>query len=326
MDNSATEFVVDENGVCNFCHQAQQALKEVKETRHQFKSTGKLYDCLIGLSGGADSSYALHLAVSFGLKPLCFTIDNGWNKPVADENILKLVESLKVPLYRYTIDLKKFRELQAAFLQAGVKNVEIPTDHVLMAASYEFASLYGIKTIISGGNVATESVMPPSWGHNARDLTHIKAIYKQFTGKNLTGLPLCGLLKWNWYRHVKRIKIVYLLDYVSYNREGAIDMLSKLYGYEYPGEKHEESEWTQWFQNFYLFEKFGIDKRKAHYSSLIVSGQMTREEALEKLQKSPEYPELGIEKRVTKYRRHEHTDYPVDRWYGRIAWLVKKLT
>lgn len=323
MDLSAKEITFDENGVCNFCHQAQQALADARKERHSFKSTGEEYDCLIGLSGGADSSYALHLAVTFGLKPLCFTIDNGWNNPVADENILNLVESLKVPLYRYTIDLPKFKKLQAAFIQAGVKNVEIPTDHILMAASLELASKYGIKTIISGGNVATESIMPPSWGYNARDLTHIKAIYKRFTGQRLTGLPLCGVLKWNYYRWIKKIKTVYILDHVTYYREGAIKTLTELYGYKHPGEKHEESVWTKWFQNFYLFEKFGVDKRKAHYSSLINSGQMTREEALECLTAAPVYPELGIEERVLKYPRHEHEEYPMDKWYGRIAKFVK---
>lgn len=323
MDVSAPEITFDENGVCNFCYQAKQALEEVKSTRPTFKSTGKQYDCLIGLSGGADSSYALHLAVTFGLKPLCFTLDNGWNDKVADENIMKLVEGLKVPLYRYVIDLEKFKKLQAAFLQAGVKNVEIPTDHVLMAASYELAAKYGIKTIISGGNVATESIMPASWGYNARDLTHIKAIYKKFTGEKLSGLPLCSVWRWNFYRWVKRIKIAYLLDHVSYNREGAIEVLHQLYDYTHPGLKHEESVWTRWFQNYYLFEKFGIDKRKAHFSSLINSGQMTREEALAKLDESPVYPELGIEKKVLKYKKHEHSDYPMDKWYDRIAKFVR---
>ena len=131
---------------------------------------------------------------------------------VADENIMKLVEGMKVPFFRYNIDLNKFRELQSAFLKSGVKNVEIPTDAVLMAVSYELANRYGIKTILSGGNVATESIMPPSWGHNARDLTHIKAIYKKFIGKKLSGLPMCSIWKWNFYRWIKKIKIMYLLD------------------------------------------------------------------------------------------------------------------
>lgn len=333
MDITAKEITFDKDGICNFCHQAVEALLEIYSggvcdangCRIQsipWKSKGE-YDVLIGLSGGADSSYALLKAVEMGLRPLCFSVDNGWNSLVADENIMKLVEGLKVPFYRYNIDLDKFRELQATFISAGVKNIEIPTDHILMAISYKLASQYGIKTIISGGNVATESIMPASWGHNARDLTHIQAIYQKFIGKKLTGLPLCSIWKWNYYRWIKKIRIVYLLDYYDYNRDKAIEVLAEKFGYLYPGEKHEESVWTKWFQNFYLFEKWGIDKRKAHYSSLINSGQMTRNEALEKLQACPIYPELGIESRVMKYSRHEHEEYPMDKWYARISKLVK---
>lgn len=322
MDISAKEITFDENGVCNFCHQAQKELSiELKPLA--IEKTKDKYDVLIGLSGGVDSSYALLKIVEKGLRPLCFSVDNGWNDEIADENIMKLVEGMKVPFYRYTINLERFRELQGAFLKAGVKNIEIPTDHILMAVSLELASKYNIKTIISGGNVATESIMPPSWGYNARDLKHIKYIYKKFTGKRLKGLPTCSLLKWNYYKWVKKIKTVYLLDYFEYNRDKAIKELGEKFGYAYPGEKHEENVWTKWFQNYYLFEKFGIDKRKAHYSSLINSGQMTRDEALDKLQHPPIYPELGIEQKVMKYRKHEHEDYPMSKGYERISKLVK---
>ena len=175
---------------------------------------GKKYDCLIGLSGGVDSSTALHYAMELGLRPLCFSVDTGYNKPDADENILRLVEGLKVPFYRYTIDLVKFKELQSAFIKSGVPNIEIPTDAILMATTYEMASKYGIRWIVSGGNVATEQYIPPSWGHNARDLTHIRAIYTKFCGKRLKGLPLCGIWKWNFYRHIRGIRVFYLLDYL----------------------------------------------------------------------------------------------------------------
>lgn len=220
MDVSAKEIVFDKDG-CNFCHEAQRELNALKIPRMAFtflggehlKTDGK-YDCLIGLSGGVDSSYALHCAIQLGLRPLCFTVDTGYNKPEADENILKMVEKLKVPFYRYTIDLAKFKELQSAFIRSGVRNIEIPTDHILMATSYEMAAKYGIKTIVSGGNVATESIMPPSFGYSARDLKHIKAIYRKFTGKRLRGLPTCSLLKWNIYRWWHGIRIVYLLDYI----------------------------------------------------------------------------------------------------------------
>lgn len=322
MDTTASEIFFDEEGRCNFCKQAEKAWGEVKHNKItpvdspvwdvKMSGHGKKYDCLIGLSGGADSSTVLHHALRLGLRPLCFSVDNGWNSEQADLNILQMVEKLKVPFYKYVIDLKKFKELQSAFIQAGVENIEIPTDHVLMAASFEVASKYGIKYILSGGNVATESIMPESWGYQARDLRHIMAIYKRFTGRKLTGLPLCGIWKFNWYKWIKGIRTVYLLDYLDYNRNASGEMLAKEYGWGDVGQKHEESQFTKWHMNFYLFKKFGIDKRKAHYSSMIVSGQMTRDEALARLEESPEYPELGLERRALRYEKHGHREYPTD--------------
>ncbi len=336
MDTSAKEISFDSNGVCNFCTEAKKAFEATIAQRflsrkilHEIKDhgEGKEYDCIIGLSGGADSAYALYRIMQQGLRPLAFSVDNGWNDPVADENIMKLVEGLKVPFIRYTIDIAKFKELQSAFLKAGVKNIEIPTDHVLMAATYELAERYDIKYVISGGNVATESIMPPSWGYNARDLVHIKDIYRIFTKKQLTGLPTCSLLKFNYYRWIKKIKFIPVLDYIDYRREKAIEVLHKEFDYTHPGEKHCENAWTMWFQNWYLFEKFGIDKRKAHLSSMIVSGQLTREEALKEVSKNPVYPEFGIEKKVLLYKKHEHEAYLQDhKRYAFIARLVKTFT
>lgn len=335
MDRSALEIEFDENGVCNFCKQAQKALEEIKPLQnelarwtlvrdiHRTRRGDTGYDCLIGLSGGADSSYMLTLAVKYGLKPLCFSVDNGWNDPAADENIMRLVEGLKVPFMKIAIDRTKFGELQGAFLQAGLINVEIPTDHVLMAVSYELAEKYLIKYILSGGNVATESIMPPSWGYNARDLTHIQDVYTKVTGKKLTGLPTCSIWKWNYYRWIKGIKTVYWLDYFEYDRASAIAYLEERFGYKNYGEKHEESTFTKWFQNFYLFEKYAIDKRKAHYSSMINSGQMTRKDALDRLTASPIYPMLGIENRVFAYPKRAHDEFAKDKWYPRIASFVK---
>ena len=222
MDKSAPEIIFYENG-CSFCLQAEKSLKEIEAEKpnlpkiiDQIKKEGKhnKYDVLVGLSGGVDSSSVLHHSIHFGLRPLAFSVDNGWQDDRAQENVMRLVEGLRVPFIRYTIDLKKFRALQAAFMKAGQKNIEICTDHLLMAASYEMAAQYGIRWIISGGNVSEESIMPESWGYNARDLTHIKDIYKKMTGKKLTGLPVCGLLKWNYYRWWRKIKILYLLDYL----------------------------------------------------------------------------------------------------------------
>lgn len=327
MDVSAKEIIFTETG-CNFCGAARESLRTTEKERRKLAgqyekilraARGNKYHILVGLSGGVDSSYALVKAVELGLRPLCFSIDTGYNKPDADENIMKLVEGLKVPFIRYTINLDNFKALQAAFIRSGVNNIEIPTDHVLMAASYELAAKYGIKTILSGGNVATESIMPPSWGYNARDLCHIKSIYKG----SYKGLPVCGVLKWNLYRWIFGIRTFYLLDYLHYNRLESEKFLTEKYGYVSTGGKHEENYFTWWHMNYWLFELRGIDKRKAHLSSLIVSGQMTRDEALKELEKDPVYPTLGIEERARKYKHRAHEEFPMDPWYDRIANVIR---
>lgn len=329
MDKSAKEIVFTKTG-CNFCDQAVKTLRENELEKHKLldildlikKQRGE-YDCIIGLSGGVDSSRVLHEAIKFGLKPLAFSVDNGWQDAKADENIMRMVEKLRVPFYRYVLDINKFRDLQAAFIKAGVPNIEIPTDHVLMAVSLELANKYGVKWILSGGNGSTESIMPESWGYNARDLTHIEDIYTKMTGKRLTGLPVCGLFKWNYYRWFKRIKTFYLLDYMEYNRAESIVLLEKEYGYKSYGAKHEESVFTKWFQNYYLYEKFSIDKRKAHLSSLICSGQMTRKEALMELGERPVYPRIGLETKVMQYPKRSHEDYKKDPWFDRISLVIR---
>ena len=329
MDKSAEEITFDEKGVCNFCVQAQKAIDEIccgdwQKIKLDIKKQKGKYDVIVGLSGGIDSSTVLDIVVKEGLKPLCFSIDNGWNDPIADENIMRLVEGLKVPFYRYTIDLDKFRELQASFLQAGLINAEIPSDHIIISSAFDLANKYGVKYIISGGNVASESIMPYSWSYHARDYKHLSSVYKTMTGKRLKGLPTMNLLKFNYYKWIKKIKVVNVLDYFDYNVVESKKDLSERYGWQDYGDKHEESIWTKWFQNFYLFEKFGIDKRKAHYSSLINSGQMTRDEALFKLTANPIYPRLGIEDRVMKYPKHDHMDYPNNlNLFNRISKVVK---
>lgn len=357
MDITAPEIVFYDIG-CNFCETAKRSLEEVACDKSLLlpivkaikdSQKGQTYDILVGLSGGVDSATALVRAVELGLRPLCFTLETGWNTKVADENIMRLVEGLNaelrqkaldrasagevmpmddlngIPLYRYVIDLPKFKELQAAYLQSGLKNIEVPTDHVLLAASMELATEHSIQYIVSGGNVATESIMPASWGYNARDLVQIKAVYRKAFGKELTGLPVCSLFMWNVYKWLCGIRTWYILDHYDYNRQASIEMLAQRFGYQDPGEKHCESYYTWWFQNFYLFEKFGIDKRKAHFSSLIISGQCTREEAMIWLQKNPEYPKLGIEDRAMRnYPRHEYTDYPNDeRLYKAVAAFIR---
>lgn len=330
MDGSAKEIVFTETG-CNFCDGAKKELGKINIREwgeiylDMINQKGK-YNCIVGLSGGVDSSYALLKLMDKGLlNPLCFSIDNGWNDPIADENIMRLVEGLKVPFFRYTIDLNKFKDLQSAFLQAGLINVEIPSDHIIVATAYKMASDYRIKYIVSGGNLVTESIMPFSWSYPARDLTHIKDVYFKMKGKKLGGLPLMSLWNFNFYRWVKGIKVINILDWFDYNREEAIKELSERFGWKDYGAKHEESIWTKWFQSYYLFEKFGIDKRKAHLSSLIVSGQITRQKALEELAINPVYPLLGIEKRVIEYPKRNHFDFKTDKWYDRFSKIIRLL-
>ena len=333
MDGSAEELELNPNGGCNFCDQAQRALKEIEAEKPNLPKViqkikkacrGKKYDVIIGLSGGVDSSFALTKVVELGLRPLCFSLDNGWNDPKADENIMRLVEGLKVPFYRYTIDTEKFKKLQGAFIKAGLRNIEIPTDHIIMSATYDLAVKYGIKFIISGGNVATESIMPPLWGYSARDLVHIKDVYAKVYGEKLEGLPTCSLWQFNLYKWWYGIRTVYLLDYFSYRRSQAIKELERKFGWKDYGEKHGESVFTKWFQNFYLYTKFGIDKRKAHLSSEIVSGQITRSEAKAILAEQPVYPHLGIEQKILAYPKRKHTDFKTDeRLFNFIGSIIR---
>src|SRR3990167_636254 len=335
MDGTDPDLILDEGGICNHCHNAQKMLREIEADKPnlpeiikkiKYDGRNKKYDIIIGISGGVDSSICLHHAVFLGLRPLAFSVDNGWQDDRAQENIMKLVEGLKVPFYRYVIDIKKFHRLQSSFMRAGQINIEICTDHLLMAATYEMASQYGIRWIVSGGNVASESILPKSWGYQPRDLTHIKSVYRWATQKKLKGLPMCGLLKWNWYKWVKKIKTLYLLDYLDYDRAAAIKLLEEKYDWRDYGEKHEESIFTKWFQSFYLFTKFSVDKRKAHYSALINSDQMTRAEAMLLLQRNPEYPKLGIEEKVMKYPKRPHTDFATDeRLFDAISKVVRFL-
>lgn len=281
--------LTEDKGVCEYCLFADSKIRERKlmvQDRpwviYDIKKRAGEYDCLLGLSGGVDSSYALHKLLEEGLRPLTFTVDNGYQTDLAQENVMKLVEGAKVPYYRYTIDLDKFNDLLKAFIKSGVKNIEIPSDHLIYATSYEMADKYNIKTIVSGGNWQSEGTMPDYYGYNASDLTYIKDIAKKF-GATTEGLPTMSLLKYLYLRNVKGIKKVNLLDHYEYRQAEAKKILAKEYGWVDYGEKHGESKLTKWFQNVYLPQVHGLDKRRPHLTSLIHSGQITKEQALAEL-------------------------------------------
>lgn len=318
MDTTDPDITFDEKGVCNHCYAAQAAANQHRVDKTQLpwiihdikkRGVGRKYDVVIGLSGGLDSSYALYTLVQHGVRVTAYHFDNGYNTKVADENVMKLVEGMKVPLFRYKIDRGKFKELYEAFIRGGIKNLEVVTDHILFATAYEMANRERVKIIASGGNWQTESIMPKHFGEDARDLYWIKSVYKQMTGKRLKGLPMIPLWKEQYYRLIKGIKFVPILDYIDYNREEAAARLNQLYGYQHPGGKHEESTLTKWFQNVYLPRRYGLDKRRPHYASMIHSGQLTREQALKLLESPPEEVHSPFDNWNTAERKSYH-DYP----------------
>src|SRR3990167_6074086 len=338
MDISAKEITFNEKGICNFCigwaegevnRHAAKLHPGLAWTLHKLRKNGegKKYDCLLGISGGVDSAMCLHyLAAENGIRPLCYNVDNGWNDKRADENIMRMVEKLKVPFYRYILDLKEFSDLQIAFVRAGVINIEIPTDHMLLAMAYKLALEHDIKYIINGGNWATEGIMPPSYGYQPRDLTHIKSIFKIYIGRRLKNLPTISLPQYLYCRFVRKIDVIQPLDFYEYNREKSKELLAKEYGWKDYYLKHEESIYTKWYRNFYLPSKFGIDKRRAHFSTMICSGQMTRKEALEKLQEPLYYPKLGCEDKVLAYPIHDYKDYPTnEKLFNILSWIYRRI-
>ena len=336
MDSTADEFQPTDTG-CNFCDRAEQSLREIKGERVKLdlittliKDDGKdqEFDVLMGLSGGLDSSTTVDWAVKQGLRILAFTLDNSYNTPEADNNVKVLVEKLDLIHKVIRVDQEIYTKLQNSFFIAGVRNCEIPTDHILMAVSLKLAKENDIKWILSGGNSVSESIMPESWGANARDLTHIKDIfYKAYPEEDLNILPTCSIWEWNHYKHDCNIQTFYPLDYLEYNLKESKEYLEKEYGWQDYGEKHEESIFTGWFQNKFLPTRWGIDKRKAHLSSLIVAGQLTREEGLKILEqpaKDFKFPVEALrEDDLFGYERHEHSDYAIETWYEDIANMIK---
>lgn len=293
MDSSDPDITFDNAGVCSHCRdfetrqrrkiytgvEAQKLLEDsVREIRAA--GEGKEYDSIIGLSGGIDSSYLALQAKKLGLRPLAVHFDNGWNSELSVKNIENIVRKLDFDLFTYVIDWEEFRDLQVSFFKASVIDIELLTDNAIFSSLYRVAREKNVHYLLNGQNMATESVMPKAWVHLKSDLKNIHAIQKRFGTMKIQSFPTIGPWRQLYYQKTGLLKSVCLLDYLPYNKEEAMKVLKKELGWKYYGGKHYESIFTKFYQAYVLPVKFGVDKRRAHFSSLICSGQMARDDAL----------------------------------------------
>lgn len=300
LDTTVSDIIFDSNGVCNYCHSyddiiktvptGEVAVKKFDEIIAKIKDEGKNneYDCIIGISGGVDSTYLADLVIRNGLRPLAVHVDTGWNSEIATQNIQKLVEILEIDLMTFVIDWQEMKDLQLAFFKASLPDCDIPQDHVFPAVLHSLAKKYNIKSIISGHNIVTEFILPRNWSYDSNDLDHILDVHKKYGKIKLKKYPKFSFFDKVKYHHFDKIRSVRLLYYVPYNKDEVKEYIIKKLGWKDYGGKHFESRFTKFFQSYYLPTKFGFDKRKAHLSNLIISDQITREEALEELEK-PSY-------------------------------------
>lgn len=346
MDTSDAEISFDAKGICDHCngfwrdvkpnwHPDDQGKAMFREVVAKIKADGKgkPFDCIMGMSGGLDSSYLLHLAVSeFGLRPLVFHVDGGWNTDIAVNNIQMLVDKLGLDLYTEVINWEEMRDFQLAFFKSGVPHLDIPQDHAFVATLYHFANKHNIKYILNGGNYATECVRNPlEWLYYGTDMAQIRDIHRQFGTRQLKTYPFSSILFHKVYlRYIRGVQVVKPLNWLPYTKEIAITTLSEKYGWRPYPQKHFESRFTKFFEGYWLPTRFGYDTRRVQYSSLILTGQMTREEALDKLSKpayDPETIDEEFEYIATKLGitvdelRHYHTmpkktykDYKNQEW------------
>jgi N-acetyl sugar amidotransferase len=347
MDTIADPNITfDEKGVCNYYYdykktealhvitgkEGQQKLAEdIKKIKDD--SAGKKYDCILGLSGGVDSTYLCHLAKEKGLNPLVVHCDNGWNSELAQHNIENTVKRCGFDLFTYVINWEHFKEFQLAYVKASVVDIEVLTDHAFMAVLYEQARKWKIKYVLAGMNIVTEHVLPKYWIYNKADAVNIKAIQKKFgtkTFKELSTFPFLDYRNKKYCTEVLKMEVITPLNYIEYVYDDIKALIQEELGWRDYGGKHYESVWTRFYQGYLLPRKFNIDKRKAHLSNLIYSGQLTREEALKKLE-TPTYTSLDLMEEDLEYvikkfgltaelfekimeePRREHTDYPTQK-------------
>jgi len=297
----------DEKGICNYYYEYKKAeseqvfkgntgIQKLNDAVSKIKEAGKgkEYDCILGLSGGADSSYLAYLAKQHGLRPLVVHFDYGWNLELAVQNIEHIIKQLDFNLYTIVMDWEEMRSLQRSYYRSSVLDLDVPADHMIFGALYQTADKFGIKYILSGKNIVTEAVLPRAWNYNKFDLANLRDIHRKFENGSLKKLPALGVWQFGIYTAIKRIQTIELLNFVEYNKTDVKKLLSKELKWRDYGGKHYENIFTRFYQGYLLPVKFGIDKRKAHLSNLVFSGQMTREEALQELSHPPYDPSLVL--------------------------------
>jgi N-acetyl sugar amidotransferase len=306
MDTSDPLIVFDRDGYCNHCNEfinvrlPQRLANRDGESRldallGEIRRAGRGadYDCIVGVSGGADSSYVAYLLQKAGLRILAVHMDNGWDSEESVSNIQNLVARLKVDYQSYVLPWDEFRSLQVAFLRASVPEAETPTDVAIPAALHHFAAKFGVRHIISAGSLTTEGILPRSWHYDAKDLKYFKYICSTFGDRRLREFSTFGFKKEIFYKLVRGIRVVYPMNLIHIPKDGIISLLKEKFSYKPCGEKHYESRYTKFIQSYYLYEKFGIDYRRAKLSSEICSGLVSREAARETLRSKP-YDERNI--------------------------------
>ncbi|WP_299866560.1 N-acetyl sugar amidotransferase [uncultured Hoeflea sp.] len=307
MDTSDSKITFDSDGVCEYCnnyrtnilpnwHTDERGARFIAAEVEKIKKAGegKPHDCIIGISGGVDSSYVVHLAKAvFGLRPLLFHVDAGWNSQQAVHNIECLVDKLGLDLHTEVVNWQEMRDLQLAYFKAGVPHLDTPQDHAFFAGLYNFAEKNGVKHILTGANYSTECVREPlEWHYHASDRRNMLDIHRKFGTRPLKSFPTTDIFTYKIYYNLFRgVKVVKPLNHVPYIKEDAINLLVDEYGWQRYAHKHYESRFTRFYEGYWLPKKFGYDKRRAHYSSLILTGQVTREEALQVLATDPYTPE-----------------------------------
>ena len=309
MDTSDSKITFGSDGVCDHCttfytevlpnwHVDERGRAELDKIAAEIKAegAGRDFDCIIGVSGGIDSSYLTYVArAQLNLRPLVFHVDAGWNSQIAVNNIEKLVDGLGLDLYTEVIDWPEMRDLQLAFFKSGVPHIDTPQDHAFFATMYNFAEQHRVRYILTGANLSTECIRNPiEWMYYQSDSVQLRDIHRRFGSRPLATFPITSILRHKVYlRYIRRIRVVTPLNYVPYVKADAMRFLQQEFGWQPYPQKHFESRFTQFYESYWLPKKFGYDTRRVQYSSLILTQQMTRAEALEKLAQ-PAYDEATI--------------------------------